>query len=159
MRKLNGRKRRLSCYGSGDGSLSLTWIDRKGHASSVGISRHIARRYLKGNVDAKNLLEKGYKVWTHGSIPVLVADVSRVDERTLQVGGHSYSYAIKDVEDDSWKVNHEVMDYNLDLTDSLSFNNGILVLTAQVMSISTRSQVRYFLTHEEEMKENPPESV
>lgn len=153
MHKLNGRKRRLSTYASGDGALHFTWIDANNQCDSTGITRSIALRYLRQNVDAKHLKQDGWKVWTRHGRPVLVGPVERVNDNTLLVKGDRMTYSIKDVNDSWWVKEHLLRDYNLDL----QFRHPELGLI-KVRSISARIGVCHFLTHERELKENPPEA-
>ena len=146
MRNMMHRKGKgyLSCYGSGDGALHFCWMDKKGQANSVPVTRADCRAYLKTKW-AKHLREKGYRIVRINTQWCLVAPVKRIDDNHVELHGSTYRFTLDDpkaTEGGSLQVMHVLRVYTTPDDKRGEF---------EVLHWGTTHAIAHFLAYEKQL--------
>lgn len=135
---------KLHCYASGDGALHFAFLEN-GKATSRKVTLEDAQQFLLKSTDAAELRLDNWRAVLINTLPALVANISRIDEKTLSVDGQVVEYAI-DPDSLFWQRDRHCMDHCLTLKTE---HNGESV---KVKNYSMRSAVRHFINNEEQLQ-------
>jgi hypothetical protein len=130
----------LKCYASGDGALHFVYL-RNGVATGRPVTTADAQEYLD-SPDGESLKSRGWRVAIVDCVhPVLVANVQRIDAKTLMYEGKPYTYSI-DETNIFWQRDRDVIDHALTVQ---SDRDGEVM---NVLNVNIRAAIRHFLNHE-----------
>jgi len=127
----------LKLYASGDGALHFN--------KSVTVDEAIA--HLAGSDDAEDLRKNGWRIIILNTLPVAIAPIRRIDDRTLEIKGMVVTYnAVQCEFHEGWV---------LDSTLTVVFRPDGFDEDMEVKNWSIRAQVRHFLKYEKEITAQP----
>lgn len=136
---------RLVCNKLGDGALHFNYVER-GKVIDRQPTLADVQDYLDNHPDAILLKEQHWIATVLNGKPILRANISRIDEKTLSVDGKPYFY---EIDDDSlfWKDRRHVLDHCLVVKTEWK---GEIV---KVRNYEIRASVRHFLNNERQINE------
>lgn len=141
---------KLSCYASGDGSLSFVWLQEE---YSLGRKRQLIPDWIASGrkvmlIDVENflsngrgaeLLDSGMRLYRLNGDYCLATLVERLSRSDLKIGDTTYSYTIM-------RPDHNWIDFNFMICFRDEDDN-----VRDVKNLCKRSAILFFLKNEEEM--------
>lgn len=142
----------IKTYASGDGALHFTSLQEDGKCGPTPTHEQCCD-HLASSEDAKHLRQDGWRIAVINGQTVCVAPVKRLDANTIQVKDEIYHLEL----DPSYVyANGEVGDQGMHLTfDLIDEETNKPFGNFELKNWSTRSSIRYFLTHEKELAKQP----
>jgi len=139
---------KLKSYASGDGALHLCFTNNNNNATGRNVTIEDAAQYLEHNHNAVNLRSEKWRVVVINTMPVIVANVKRVDDGTLDINDREFRYSI-DQTSQFWKNERHCQDHYL--TVETDYKGQVV----DVVNYSLRAQIRHFLNNEESLAQTP----